>query len=63
MNGALTKWEDAGTVTLSKNDSCIFFRLKKRNAALYFDADQLDQVRKFLGDRAVRTSTDKSKIK
>ncbi len=63
MNGALTKWEDAGTVTLSKNDSCIFFRLKKRNAALYFDADQLDQVRKFLGDRAVKTSTDKSKIK
>ncbi|MCH3960571.1 MAG: hypothetical protein LKF53_00590 [Solobacterium sp.] len=63
MNGALTHWEDAGTVTLSKKDSCILFRLKKRNAALYFDPDQLDEVRGFLAARAVKTSADKSKIR
>lgn len=62
MNGALTRWEDAGTVTLSKNDSCIYFRLRKRNAALYFDPEQLDEVRKFLSKRSIKTSTDKSKI-
>lgn len=62
MNGALTRWENAGTVTLSKNDSCIFFKLKKRTAALYFDADQLNEVRSFLAARSVKTNTDKNKI-
>lgn len=63
MNGALTSWEKAGTVTLSKKDSCIIFTLKKRNAALYFDPSQLDEVRSFLSKRSVKTSLDKSKVK
>lgn len=62
MNGALTKWEDAGTVTISENDSCIIFRLKKRNAALYFREEQLKDVRAFLAEKAVKSSNDKSKV-
>lgn len=53
MMGALTKWEKAGSVTLNKKESCLIFRLRGKTAALYFDPDQLDEVRKFLAQRAI----------
>lgn len=54
MMGSLTKWEKAGSVTLNKKESCVIFKLRGKTAALYFDPDQLDDVRKFLAERAVK---------
>ena len=56
MMGALTKWEKAGSVSLNKKESCLIFRLRGKTAALYFDPDQLDEVRKFLAERSVKHS-------
>lgn len=53
MMGALTKWDKAGSITLNKKESCIIFKLRGRTAALYFDPDQLDDVRQFLAQRAI----------
>ena len=52
LNGVLTKWEDAGEVTVKKNDCCLIFRQKGRDTAMYFDADQLEVMRKFVADAA-----------
>jgi hypothetical protein len=54
MQGSLTKWEDAGTVTVKKNDACVLFRMKGKDAALYFEMDQIPDVRKFIADKAYR---------
>lgn len=56
MMGALTKWEKAGSVTLNRKESCVIFKLRGKTAALYFDPDQLDDVRKFLAERAVKNN-------
>jgi hypothetical protein len=48
MNGALTPWDKAGELTLSKKDSCLIYTYKKRQAALYFKPEELPQVREFL---------------
>ena len=53
MMGALTKWEKAGSITLNKKESCIIFKLRRKTAALYFDPDQLNDVRNFLAQRSV----------
>ena len=53
MMGALTKWEKAGSITLNKKESCIIFKLRGKTAALYFDPDQLNDVRNFLAQRSV----------
>ena len=53
MMGALTKWEKAGSITLNKKESCIIFKLRGKTAALYFDPDQLYDVRNFLAQRSV----------
>ena len=53
MMGALTKWEKAGSITLNKKESCIIFKLRGKTAALYFDPDQLNDVRNFLAQRYV----------
>lgn len=59
MNGALTTWENAGTVTLSHKDSCIQFHLKRRDAALYFAPEQMDEVREFLASRSVKAAQER----
>ena len=53
MMGALTKWRKAGSITLNKKESCIIFKLRGKTAALYFDPDQLNDVRNFLAQRSV----------
>ncbi|MGM9940835.1 MAG: hypothetical protein ACI32N_02450 [Bulleidia sp.] len=54
MMGALTKWEKAGSVTLNKKEACVIFKLRGKTAVLYFDPDQLDEVRNFLAQRSIR---------
>jgi hypothetical protein len=54
INGSLTQWEDAGKVTLDKKNNCITFRLKRRDANMYFKPEQLEEIRKFLADKAVK---------
>ncbi len=56
MMGSLTKWDNAGDVTLNRKESCLLFKLRKRTAALYFDPDQLEDVRKFLADHSVKNT-------
>lgn len=56
MMGALTKWNKAGSVSLNKKESCLIFKLRGKTAALYFDPDQMDDVRKFLAERSVSHS-------
>jgi len=48
MMGKLIKYHDAKPISVNKNESCIIFKMKKRNAALYFDYDQLNDVQRFL---------------
>ncbi len=55
LNGALTPWDAAGKVTLSKKDHSITYRSKRRDIALYFAPEQMEEVRKFLANRALNT--------
>lgn len=59
INGALTTWEDAGTVKLSKKDSCISFQGRRKMSSLYFEPEQLEEIRKFLRERSVKASDEK----
>ena len=50
--GSFLTYEKAGTVTLSNNHSCIFFRAGHRDAMMTFEYDQLDEVRDYLRRRS-----------
>lgn len=54
--GALIKWEDAGKVTLNRKDSSISYDYRKSRANMYFGFDQVEEVRKFLADKATNHS-------
>jgi len=53
MMGSLTTYEKAGTLTLSAKNSCIYYKLKGRDGAMFFDPDQMEEIRKFLKERAL----------
>lgn len=56
MMGSLTRWNKAGSVSLNKKESCVIFKLRGKTAALYFDPDQIEDVRKFLAERSYKHS-------
>jgi hypothetical protein len=59
INGALTTWGDAGSVTLSKKDNCVTIHNQKKVSSMYFDPSQLETIRKFLKERSVKASDTK----
>ncbi|MBR3357227.1 MAG: hypothetical protein IKG46_05290 [Solobacterium sp.] len=46
--GTMIPYEKAGTVTLNKNNNCILYRYRGRDAALFIDPDQIPEIREFL---------------
>ncbi len=50
--GSFVPYTKAGTITLSYNHSCIFFRAGNRDAMMSFDYDQLPAVREYLRERS-----------
>lgn len=55
MNGALTPWSTAGKITVMKKEGKVVFQTKRREVALYYDRDQLEEARKFLAARSVKS--------
>ena len=46
--GTMIPYEKAGTITLNRNNNCILFRVRGRDAALFIDPDQIPAIREFL---------------
>jgi hypothetical protein len=46
--GTLIPYDKAGTVTLNKKNSCILYRYRGRDAAMFVDPDQIPEIREFL---------------
>lgn len=46
--GTLIPYDKAGTVTLNKKNSCILYRCRGRDAAMFVDPDQIPEIREFL---------------
>ncbi len=50
--GSLTTYTQAGRVTVNRRDHNISFTYGKRKAILYFEPEQMDEVRAFLNERS-----------
>lgn len=50
--GSFVPYAKAGTITFSRNHSCIFFKAGHREAMMTFEYDQLDEVRDYLQERS-----------
>ena len=48
MMGSLTTYEKASPISVSKENSCVTFKQKKLDAALFFDPDQYEEIREYL---------------
>ena len=46
--GTLIPYDKAGTVTLNKKNSCILYRYRGIDAAMFVDPDQIPEIREFL---------------
>ena len=55
MMGSLIKFHKAGQVTLSRSDNSIYFVKNKITTALFFEEDQIDEVRDFLKKHSVKS--------
>ena len=57
--GALVPWDSAGKVRVMDHESCIIYKWKRREASMYFDADKMDEVRKYLRTHGVKHKVEK----
>ena len=50
--GSLVPYTKAGTISLNKKHSCIIYTVRKREAMMYIDPDQVPEVREFLKQKS-----------
>ena len=55
MMGSLIKFHKAGQVMLSRSDNSIYFARNKIQTALFFEEDQVDEVRNFVNEHSVKS--------